>query len=117
MFVMSELCFLSRCLLSHPPGVNVHSCMVCRFVFIHCKSEFIKLQVRDNTLSGPVYGHVPTMVGGMCSVLHCTPLLTLPAGVCLRSICKLIVFDDTAGYVCDYESLINLTSRTLDCWC
>ena len=51
-----------------------------------------KLQVRDNTISGPVYGHVPTMVGGMCCVLHCTPLLTIPAGVCLRSICKLIVF-------------------------
>ena len=60
---------------------------------------FSNLQVQDNTLSGPVYGHVPTMVGGMCCVLHCTLLLTIPAGVCLHSTCKLIVFDDTDTYV------------------
>ena len=42
MFVLSELCFLSRCLLSHPPGVSVHRCMVCSFLVIHCNFEFIK---------------------------------------------------------------------------
>ena len=64
--------------------------------------------MRDNTLSGPVYGHVPTMVGGMCCVLHCTLLLTIPAGAGLHSTCKLIVSDDTdtyvRTYVCDIEN-------------
>ena len=58
--------------------------------------------MQDNTLSGPVYGHVPTMVGGMCCVLHCTLLLTIPAGVCFQSICKLIVSDDTDMYIRTY---------------
>ena len=74
------------------------------------------LQVRNNNLSGPVYGHVPTMVGGMCCVLHCTLLLTIPAGVCLHSICKLIVSDDTDTYIRMYVIMRVLVISQADHW-